>query len=151
MPRFIVSSMTITLDEVIAFADKWFLTVWGGGSAAAQAAFFLHPQSRIYVVQGGETISFEEHEKLHKQWTDEHHLFGGFNLSVINTAPERVRATGTVYWDAQYRDRPPPNVIRAIVGEDWIIERILSGELRFVLYMNLFHHLLPGSAPLKLE
>lgn len=143
--------MTIALDEVIAFADKWFLTVWGGGKAAAQAAFFLYPDSRIYVVQGGETISFPEHEKLHKQWTDERHLFGGFSIATINTAPERVRATGTVYWEARYRDRPPPNLIKAVVGEDWIIERIPSGELRFVLYMNTFHHLLPESAPLQLE
>lgn len=143
--------MAITLDEVVAFADKWFLTVWGGGSAAAQAAFFLDPHSRIYVVQGGETISFPEHEKLHKQWTDERHLFGGFSITTLNAAPERVRATGTVYWEARYRDRPLPNLIKAVVGEDWIIERIPSGELRFVLYMNTFHHLLPDSAPLQLE
>ncbi len=143
--------MAITLDEVVAFADKWFLTVWGGGRADAQAAFFLDPHSRIYVVQGGETIGFEDHEKLHKQWTDERHLFDGFSITPLNTAPERVRATGTVYWEARYRDRPPPNLIKAVVGEDWIIERIPSGALRFVLYMNTFHHLLPDSAPLQLE
>jgi hypothetical protein len=143
--------MPITVEEVVAFADKWFLTVWGGGSAAAQAAFFLDPNARIYVVQGGETISFPEHEKLHRQWTNERHLFGAFNITTLNANPERVRATGTVYWEAQYRDRPPPNVIKAVVGEDWIIERIPSGALRFVLYINLFHHLLPDSAPLELE
>jgi hypothetical protein len=143
--------MPITLDEVEAFAHKWFDTAFGGGAAAAQAAFFLDPNSRIVVVQGGETISFPEHETLHKQWTNERHLFGRFNITTLNAKPERVRATGTVYWEAQYRDRPPPNVIKAVVGEDWIIERIPSGELRYVLYMNTFHHLLPDSAPLLLE
>jgi hypothetical protein len=42
-------------------------------------------------------------------------------------------------------------VIKAIVGEDWIIERVASGELKFVLYMSTFHQLLPDSAPLQLE
>ena len=56
--------MAITLDEVVVFAEKWFLTVWGGGAAAAQAAFFLDPHARIYVMQGGETIDFAAHEKL---------------------------------------------------------------------------------------
>jgi hypothetical protein len=41
-------------------------------------------------------------------------------------------------------------VIKAVVGEDWIVERLPSGELKFVPYTNLFHHLLPDSAPLQL-
>jgi hypothetical protein len=81
-------------------------------------AFFLDPHSCIYVVQGGEAIGFGAHEKLHKKWTDERHLFGGFSITTLNTLPERVRATGTVYWEARYRDRAPPNLIKAVVGED---------------------------------
>jgi hypothetical protein len=42
-------------------------------------------------------------------------------------------------------------VIKAVVGEDWILERTPAGTLKFVLYINTFHHLLPGSAPLQLE
>jgi hypothetical protein len=38
-----------------------------------------------------------------------------------------------------------------VTGEDWIIERTSSGALKFVLYMNPFHQLLPDSAPLQLE
>jgi len=41
-------------------------------------------------------------------------------------------------------------VIKAVVGEDWIIERTASGALKFVLYVNTFHHVLPDSAPLDL-
>jgi hypothetical protein len=61
-----------------------------------------------------------------------------------------VRAIGTVYWQAEFRGRPAPNVIKAVVGEDWILERTRSGKLAFVLYLNTFHHTLPDSAPLKL-
>ena len=49
-----------------------------------------------------------------------------------------------------FRQRRPPNVIKAVVGEDWIIERAASGALKFVLYVNTFHHFLPDSAPLDL-
>src|ERR1700744_6408429 len=85
-------SMPITLDEVEVFADQWFRTVASGGAAVAQAAFFLDPQSRIYVMQGGETIGFPDHETLHRQWFNERHVFGSFSITPLSTAPERVRA-----------------------------------------------------------
>ena len=50
----------------------------------------------------------------------------------------------------QYDRRPAPNVIKAVVGEDWILERTQSGKFAFVIYMNTFHHTLPDSAPLEL-
>ena len=71
-------------------------------------------------------------------------------MTPLNASPERVRATGSVYWQVEVPGRPAPNVIKAVVGEDWIIERTASGDLKFVLYMNTFHHPLPDSAPLDL-
>jgi len=61
-----------------------------------------------------------------------------------------VQARGTVYWQAEFPGAPTPKVIKAVVGEDWIIERAASGALKFVLYVNTFHHFLPDSAPLDL-
>lgn len=142
--------MAIVLDEVLALAERFFDAA-ARGSGTDQAACFLDPHARIHIVQSGDAIGLEDHAKLHRQWTNERHHFGHFTLAALNTAPERARATGTVYWQAEYRDGPRPNVIRAVVGEDWILERIPSGALRFVLYMNTFHHLLPDSAPLRLD
>ena len=140
----------ITLDEVHDLANRWFDTVAAGGPAADQAAFFLDPNSRIYVLANGATFGFEEHQKLHAQWINEIYRFGHFALTRLNALPERVRATGSVYWQAEFAGRPAPNIIKAVVGEDWIIERKPSGDLKFVLYMNTFHHPLPDSAPLDL-
>jgi hypothetical protein len=140
----------IGLDEVRELGTRWFETVMRGGSAAEQAAFFLDPHARIHVVWTGATFGFEEHQKLHTQWINEIHTFGDFTLTQLSASPERVRAVGTVYWQAEVAGRPPPNVIKAVVGEDWIVERTLSGALKFVLYMNTSHHLLPDSAPLAL-
>ena len=72
--------MTITEAEVRALGDRFFQTVADGGNAADQAAFFVFPESRIYVMEGGETIGFEQHQRLHRQWTNERHIFGDFKL-----------------------------------------------------------------------
>ena len=140
----------ITIGEMRDFGASWFNAVAKGATAAEQAQFFLDPQARIYVVWNGVTISLEDHEKLHAQWINERHSFGQFDLTPLNAAPERVRARGTVYWQAEFPGRLAPNVIKAVVGEDWILERAASSGLKFVLYLNTFHHLLPKSAPLDL-
>src|SRR6185295_7327868 len=105
----------ITLDEVHEFGKRWFNAVGERGSAADQAAFFLDRHSRIYVLSNGTTFTFEEHHKLHVQWINELHRFGHFVLTPLSEAPERVRATGTVYWQAEFTRRSPPNVIKAVV------------------------------------
>ena len=140
----------ITLNEVLEFGTSFFDAVANGASAAEQAQFFLHPHARIYIAWNGATISLEDHATLHAQWINEHHAFGRFDLTELNASPNRVRARGTVYWQAEFPDRPPPSVIKAVVGEDWIIERATSGALKFGLYVNTFHHFLPDSAPLDL-
>ena len=140
----------ISVGEMREFGAGWFDAVARGATAAEQAQFFLDPHARIYVVWNGVAISLAEHEKLHAQWINERHSFGPFDLTPLNAAPERVRARGTVYWQAEFLGRKAPNVIKAVVGEDWILERAASGGLKFVLYLNTFHHLLPDSAPLDL-
>lgn len=139
----------ITQDEIFAFGDRWFETVTQFGTADEQAEFFAIESPRIYITSSGFSCNMAEHEKLHQQWIDEQHAFGNFNITPLSQKPERVRATGSVYWQATYKNKPD-QVIKAVVGEDWIIERIDSGQLKFILYMNNFHHLLPNSATLVL-
>ncbi len=141
---------SITLNEVIEHAEKWFYTVSHGGTASEQAAYFLYPDSRIYVTQNGVAFDFEQHQALHSQWINEQHEFGEFSLIQLNEKPYRVRATGTVYWQAENSSRPKPNIIKAVVGEDWILERTPDGEIKFILYISSFLHTLPDSAPLEL-
>jgi len=37
------------------------------------------------------------------------------------------------------------------VGEDWIVQRLPSGELKIALYVNAYHHFLPDSAPIEIR
>ena len=43
----------------------------------------------------------EDHRLLHTRWTAEKHLLGDFHLTTISDDPPRVRAVGTVYWEAR--------------------------------------------------
>src|SRR6476620_4608529 len=97
----------ITQDEVQDFGTRFFNAVASGASAAEQAQFFLDPHARIYIAWNGATISLEDHERLHAQWINEHHSFGHFDLTPLNASPERVQARGTVYWQAEFPERPP--------------------------------------------
>jgi hypothetical protein len=48
------------------------------------------------------------------------------------------------------KDSPDGALIKCIVGEDWIVQR-MSGELKIALYMNAYHRFLPDSAPIALK
>lgn len=143
--------MPITPPEVREFVDRWLTTVLSRGTPAEQAAFFVDPDSRLYVLETGELMTYQDNYDLHCKLRNEIHTLGDMTLTVLNASPDRVRATGRFYWQAEYaKKRPQPNVIRAICGIDCILERPASGELKFVLYMSSFHQLLPDSAPLDL-
>jgi hypothetical protein len=116
-------SLKMITIEVHAFGHRWFDTVGRRGPAEDQAAFFLDKHVRIYILRNGVTFGLEEHHKLQAQWINERHEFGHFSPMPLSASPERVRAVGTVYWQAEFRGRPAPNVIKAVVGEDWIFER----------------------------
>ena len=144
--------MSITLQEVLDFVDRWLRTVLSRGTPAAQSAFFIDPDSRLYILENGEVMTFQDNYHLHCQLTNEAHTLGDFSLTVLNASPDRVRAVGRFYWQAEYVQKQPlANVFKSIAGIDCIIERAASGELKFVLYMSTFHQLLPDSAPLRIK
>lgn len=143
--------MSITFEEVLKFGTRWLKTVMTRGSLATQAAFFADPDSRLYMAESGELMRVQANYDLHCQLTNESCTFSDFTLTVLNRSLERVRATGRFYLAGGVCEEAVPNVIKSIVGEDWIIQRMPLGELKFVLYMVSYHQLLPDSAALQLE
>ena len=77
--------------------------------------------ARIYAPDG-QAFSLEEYRLLHQQWTDESHRLGDSSLTTL--------------CQDRYRESPASGsgVIKAVVGEDWVIERRADGTLCFVLY-----------------
>ena len=88
--------------SLVRHGRAWWLGGRPGGIFPRQARAHLHRWN-------GVTFSLEEHHELHTQWINERHQFGQFSLTPLSASPERVRAVGTVYWQKEVRERPPPN------------------------------------------
>jgi hypothetical protein len=143
--------MAITKDEIVALVTAFHDCSCGGGTAAEQARFFLHPEPRIFVPHG-EDVSMQTNYEIHRKLTDERHVAGEqWEITPLSESPERARAVGAVYWEGRVKDAPDGALIKCMVGEDWIVQRLPSGELKIALYINPYHHFLPDSAPIALK
>jgi hypothetical protein len=139
-------------EEVIALMNSFHdVVMFHKGTAAEQAAFFLYPEPRIFIPHG-EDISLQTNYEIHQKLTDEFHApMEEWEFTPLSSQPERVRAVGAVYWQGRLVDSKKEAWIKCVVGEDWIVQRTPSGELRIALYINSYHHFLPDSAPIDLK
>lgn len=144
--------MAITKDDVISLMNNFHdVVMFRKGTAAEQAGFFLHPDEARIFVPHGEDVSVHANYEIHQKLTDEiHTALEPWDITPLSSEPERVRAVGAVYWEGHLVDSTDA-VIKCIVGEDWIVQREPSGELKIVLYINPYHHFLPDSAQIELK
>lgn len=143
--------MAITKAEVVALVNAFHDCSMHGGTAAEQAAFFLHPEPRIFVLHGSD-LSLQANYEIHQKLTDEWHIAGEeWDVVPLCDEPDRVRVVGSVYWEGRLKMQPAGALLKCIVGEDWIVQRAPSGELKIALYINAYHHFLPDSAPIELK
>ncbi|HUU66134.1 MAG TPA: hypothetical protein VMW57_02480 [Methyloceanibacter sp.] len=114
--------MAISKDDVIALMNAFHDTVmFKKGTAEDQAAFFLHPEPRIFVPHG-EDLSLQTNYEIHQKLTDEKHIvLEPFDITPLCDDPERARAVGAVYWEGHPLGSPDKGLIKCIVGEDWIV------------------------------
>jgi hypothetical protein len=93
--------MASSKEEVLALVNAFHDCSTGKGTAAQQAAFFLHPEPRIFILHG-EDVSMQGNYEIHQKLTDEKHAaIGTWDITPLCEAPERVRAVGTVYWEGR--------------------------------------------------
>ena len=139
--------MAITKDEVISLMNEFHeVTMVRKGTATEQAAFFLHPDEARVIVPHGEDISMQANYEVHQRLTDEVHVpLEPSDITMLSTEPERAHFIGAVYWEGRPANSPEA-VMKAVVGEDWIVQREASGDVKIVLYINPYHYFLPGSA-----
>jgi hypothetical protein len=144
--------MAITKADVISLMNDFHdVTMIRKGTAAEQAAFFLRPDEARVIVPHGEDITMQANYEVHQLLTDEVHVpLDPLDVTMLSDEPERARSAGAVYWEGR-SVASPDAVIKAVVGEDWIVERDASGALKIVLYINPFHYFLPDSATVDLS
>lgn len=141
--------MAITKVEIVALEKAFHdVVMLDKGTAAQQAKFFLHPEPRIILLHG-EDVTLQANYEIHQKLADEMHTSEGWDITPLCDDPERVRATGRVYWQGRLVGSPEGALIKCYVGEDWIVQRTPSGELKFALYINAYHQFLPDSAPIS--
>jgi hypothetical protein len=145
-------AVSITKDDVISFMNDFHDTVMlRKGTAAEQAAFFLYPDEARVFVPHGEDISLQSNYEIHQKLTDEVHIaLDPWDITPLSDEPERVRASGAVYWEGRLVNSTDA-LIKCVVGEDWIVQREPAGDLKIALYINPYHHFLPDSAQLDLQ
>ena len=144
--------MAIAKEDVLALMKRFHdVVMFEKGTAADQAAFFLHPEPRIFILHG-EDISLQTNYEIHQKLVDEkHEPFPDWEITPLSSMPERVRAVGAVYWEGRVVGAAEGSMIKCVVGEDWIVQRTPSGALKIALYVNTYHYFLPGSARMNLK
>jgi hypothetical protein len=141
--------MAITNEDIVALASAFHdASMVKKSTAAGMAEFFFYPESRIFVLHGGD-LTLQANYEIHQKLVDETHwTVGTWDVTPLSDDPERARARarGIVYWQGRHVDQADGALLKSYVGEDWMVERVPSGELKFVVYVNTDHSFLPGSA-----
>jgi hypothetical protein len=105
----------------------------------------------IFVLHGGD-LTLQANYEIHQKLVDEiHWTVGTWDITPLSDDPERARAQGIVYWQGRPVDSADGALLKCYVGEDWVVERVPSGELKFVIYVNSFHRFLPDAAPIEIR
>ena len=142
--------MAITQRDIVALAKAFLDCVMiEKGGPAEQQKFFLHPNPTLYLLRGDDMTPQQNYE-LHQKLTDEEHRSIRWDITQLCDKPDRARAVGVVYWQARIIGKPRDNLIKAYLFEEWIVQRMPSGELKIVIFMNADHSFLPDSAPLEI-
>jgi hypothetical protein len=147
-----VHPVAITKEDIITLMNQFHdVVMFNKGTAADQAAFLLYPEPRIFILHG-EDITLQTNYEIHQKLTDEKHVpLEQWEIIPLSSQPERARAIGAVYWEGRLVDSAKQAVMKCVVGEDWIVQRVPSGELKIALYINSYHYFLPDSAPIDLK
>jgi hypothetical protein len=97
--------MAITNEDIVALASAFHdASMVKKSTAAEMAEFFLYPESRIFVLHGGD-LTLQANYEIHRKLVDEiHWTVGTWDITPLSDNPERVRAQGIVYWQGRHVD-----------------------------------------------
>ena len=132
----------ITADEVMDLGERFWELVRTHAPVEAVEPFFINP---FILIPDGQLMSLGAHQAMHLDFRDETHEWRDMTVVPICHQPDRVRADGSVAWEASFSDGRPGR-IKSVVGETWVIERGSDGVLRWSFYWSSSIELAEGSA-----
>ena len=142
-------SLAITEAEVRRLVEDWFEAVRTEAPLDVQLKHFA-PGVKVEAWTGA-TFDIPRHMELHRGFADEAHRILSLAVTAIEGRSDRVRVEGEVEWEATIKANvDEPRRIKAIVGEEWTVERGPGGQARFVHYYSKSIRYLSGSATLDL-
>jgi hypothetical protein len=137
--------MSILMSEVHQLLNDFFDSVHCGSKSEEDVAIHFAHKNPLIITPDGSYFDMYAHRKLHKRFSYESHRIGEFHLTPLSDLPERARATGWVYFEAKYHQQDSDELLKSIVGEDYILERGIDNRVRFIQYNSTFFAPLPDS------
>ena len=122
----------ITAEDVMELGETFWELTRTHAPIESIRPLFINPG---VLIPNGELMSLDAHHAMHRAFKDQVHEWRTMTVTPISEDPERVRAVGSVAWEASFSDGRPGR-IRSVVGETWIIERGTDGALRWVHYWS---------------
>ena len=82
--------MAITNEDIVALASAFHdASMVKKSTAAGMAEFFLYPESRIFVLHGGD-LTLQANYEIHQKLVDEiHWTVGTWDITPLSDDPER--------------------------------------------------------------
>lgn len=142
-----VAAEPISELEVHELAEGWFRALEAHAPLHELEPFFA-PGVRIQAPDGT-AHDLEGYLRLHDRWRDESHRIVSLGLEAQLGPIARAVARVEIEWEATLNREGTPERIRAVLGEEWTIERGPGARPRFARYTSAEVRPLPGSAPLE--
>jgi hypothetical protein len=107
--------MAITNEDIVALASAFHdASMVKKSTAAEMAEFFLYPESRIFVLHGGD-LTLQANHEIHQKLVDEiHWTVGTWDITPLSDDPER--AQGIVYWQGRHVDSADGALLKMLCG-----------------------------------
>jgi hypothetical protein len=142
--------MAIINEDIVALASAFHDASMVKKSTAAQMAeFFLYPESRIFVLHGGD-LTLQANHEIHQKLVDEIHWTVG-TWDIARRQPRAGAGAGYRLLAGPPRRLGRRRAAQMPCGRGLGGRTGASGELKFVIYVNSFHRFLPDAAPIEIR
>ena len=135
------NSKKISEYTVKALASNFWDIVTSGSHGDSAKHLFLNPG---ILLPSGKWIDLEQHQEMHRRLKNESHEWIDSKLAILGGDERHFQFNGHVLWQATIIDSG--EIVKAKIGETWILELTDEMKLKWTLYWSSSCELMPESA-----